>query len=146
MKTRVKLTKKAVTHRLVYAFAHGCLELNEPEAAVAMIRFERLQRPENLIAGYVKWTGYRSGPKPTIRVKHHKTGAIIDRPLEGDVVKFYAAAEEVLVKFPRRGIPMVLRELKDGNARRFAFSTMQRIVQRVRKATGEVDYVEALAH
>jgi hypothetical protein len=50
------------------------------------------------------------------------------------------------VKFPRRGIPMVLRELKDGNTRPFAFSTMRRIVQRVRKATGEADYVEALAH
>ena len=35
---------------------------------------------------------------------------------------------------------------KDGNAKPFAFSTMQHIVQRVRKATGEVDYVEALAH
>ena len=82
-----------------------------------------------------------SSGQPTIRVEHHKTGAIIDHPFEADVVKFYAAAEEVLVKFPRRGVPMVLRELKDGNARPFAFSTMQRIVQRVRKPTGEVDYV-----
>ena len=84
--------------------------------------------------------------KPTIRVENHKTGAIIDHPLEADGVKFYAAAEETLAKFPRRGIPMVLREHIDGNAKPFAFSTMQRIVQRVRKATGEVDYVEALAH
>ncbi len=147
MKTRVKLTKKAVTRDLTYAFAHGCLEHNEPEAAaVAMIRFERLQRPENLIAGHIKLTGYRGGPKPTIRIEHHKTGAIIDHPLEADGVKFYADAEEVLAKLPRCGIPMVLRELKDGNAKPFAFSTMQHIVQRVRKATGEVDYVEALAH
>ena len=41
---------------------------------------------------------------------------------------------------------MVLRELKDGNAKPFAFSRMQHIVQRVRKATSKVDYVEALAH
>src|SRR6476646_9665839 len=61
-------------------------------------------------------------------------------------IKFYAGAEEVLAKLPRCGIPMVLRELKDGNAKPFAFSTMQHIVQRVRKATGEVDYVEALVH
>ena len=39
---------------------------------------------------------------------------------------------------------MVLRELKDGNAKPFAF--MQHIVQRMRKATSKVDYVEALAH
>jgi hypothetical protein len=43
------------------------------------------------------------------------------------------------------GIPMVLRELKDGNAKPFAFS-MQHIVQRMRKATSKVDHVEALAH
>jgi hypothetical protein len=42
--------------------------------------------------------------------------------------------------------PAVLREFKDGNAKPFAFSVMQQIVQRVRKATGEVDYVEALVH
>jgi hypothetical protein len=66
--------------------------------------------------------------------------------LEADGVKFYADAEEVQAKLPRRGIPMVLRELKDGNAKPFGFSTLQHIVRRVRKATGEVDYVEALAH
>jgi hypothetical protein len=31
-------------------------------------------------------------------------------------------------------------------AKLFAFSTMQHIVQRMRKATGKVDDVEALAH
>ena len=33
-----------------------------------------------------------------------------------------------------------------GMAKPFSFSTMQHIVQRVRKDTGEVDYVEALVH
>jgi hypothetical protein len=37
--------------------------------------------------------------------------------LEADGVRFYADAEEVLARLPRRGIPMVLRELKDGNAK-----------------------------
>ena len=41
---------------------------------------------------------------------------------------------------------MVLRELDDGNPKPFAFSAMQHIVRRVRKATGEVDDVEALVH
>jgi len=35
---------------------------------------------------------------------------------------------------------------KIGKGKPFAFSTTQHIVQRLRKATGEVDYVEALAH
>jgi hypothetical protein len=40
---------------------------------------------------------------------------------------------------------MVPRELKVGT-KPFAISCMQHVIQRVRKATGEVDYVEALAH
>jgi hypothetical protein len=56
---------------------------------------------ENTIAGHIKWTGFRSRPKPTIRIEHLKTGAIIDHPLEADGVKSYA--EEVLAKLPRRG-------------------------------------------
>ena len=42
------------------------------------------------------------------------------------------------------GIPMVLRELRDGNAKPFAF--MQYSVRRMRIPTSNVDYVEALAH
>jgi integrase len=133
MKTRVKKTKAAVTREDVYKFANGCIESGEVEAAaVAVICFEWLQRPENVISGHIKWTGYRSG-KPTIRVEHHKTGAIIDHPLEADGVKFYADAEQVLAKLPRRGIPMILREVEEGKSKPFAFSTMQHIVQRMRK-------------
>ena len=43
------------------------------------------------------------------------------------------------------GIPMVLRELRDGNAKPFAFSCNTSFGACV-KATGKVDYVEALAH
>jgi integrase len=136
MKTRVKKTKAAVSREDVYKFANGCIESGEVEAAaVAVICFEWLQRPENVIAGHIKWNGYRNG-KPTIRVEHHKTGAIIDHPLEADSVKFYADAEEVLAKLPRRGIPMILREVEEGKSKPFAFSTMQHIVQRMRKKLG----------
>lgn len=133
MKNRIKLTKAAATRDEVYAFAHGCVEHGEVEAAaVAVICFEWLQRPENIIAGHIKWNGYRNG-KPTIRIEHHKTGAIIDHPLESDGVKFYAEAEEILAKLPKRGIPMILREIEDGKSKPFAFSSMQHIVQRMRK-------------
>jgi integrase len=136
MKTRAKKAKSAVTRDEVYAFARGCIESGEVEAAaVAVICFEWLQRPENVIAGHIKWTGYRNG-KPTIRVEHHKTGAIVDHPLEADGMKFYADAEEVLAKLPRRGISMVLREVEDGKSKPFAFSTMQHTVQRMRKKLG----------
>jgi Meiotically up-regulated gene 113 len=134
MKRRVKMQKAAVTRDEVYTFAHGCIEHGEIEAAaISVICFEWLQRPENVIAGHIKWNGYRNG-KPTVRIEHHKTGAIVDHPLEDeDGTRFYEEAEEILEKLPKRGVPMVLREVGKGKAAKpFAFSTMQHIVQRMR--------------
>jgi hypothetical protein len=142
MKSRVKLTKPAVNREQVYTFAHGCIERGEPGcAAAAVVCFEWLQRPENVIAGHIKWSGYRTSPKPTIQIEHHKTGAIVNHPLEekmedGSVVKFYADAEAVLSHLPRRGLPMILREVEDGKAKPYSFSGMQKIVQRMRKEIG----------
>ena len=142
MATRIKLTKPAVTREQVYAFAYGCVERGEPEcAAAAVICFEWLQRPENVIAGHIKWSGYRTGPKPTIRIEHHKTGSVIDHPLEeklaeGAIVKFYEEAESILAKLTRRGVPMILREVDDGISKPYSFSGMQKIVQRMRKEIG----------
>lgn len=149
MKTRVVQTKPAATRDQVYAFARGCVKRGQPECgAAAVIAFEWLQRPENVIAGHVKWTGYRTGSHPTIQIEHHKTGMVIDHPLEetladGTVVKFYAEAEDILSHLTRRGTPMILREIRtvkgDGEkvaAKPYSFSGMQKIVQRMRKDIG----------
>lgn len=139
MKTRVKATKPAVSRDQVYKFAHGCIASGEVEAAAAaVICFEWLQRPENVIAGHIKWSDYRSAKTPNvIKILHHKTGAVVMHPLEetvdGRLVKFYEEAEQVLSHLPRRGVSMILREIEDGKAKPFAFSTMQHIVQRMRK-------------
>jgi len=139
MKTRVKATKAAVTRDQVYQCAHGCVAAGEVEvAAAAVICFEWLQRPENVIAGHLNWTDYRSEKNPTIiRILHHKTGAVVLHPLEETsskgVVKFYDEAEQILSHLPRRGVSMILRDLGDGNAKPFAFSTMQHKVQSMRK-------------
>ena len=55
-------------------------------AKSAVICFEWLQRPENVVAGHIKWTGYRTGSKPTIRIEHHKPGAVIDHQLESRIL------------------------------------------------------------
>jgi hypothetical protein len=142
MRTRVKLVKPAATREQVYIFANGCVARGEFEcAAVAVICFEWLQRPENVVAGHIKWSGYRTGPSPTIQVEHHKTGAVVAHPLEeklsdGSVVKFYEDAEKVLSHLKRRGIPMILRQIEEGKAKPFSFSGMQKIVQRMRKDIG----------
>ncbi|WP_441258965.1 hypothetical protein AB7008_15060 [Bradyrhizobium sp. 521_C7_N1_3] len=135
LKVRTKKKKAAVTRDEVYVFAEGAIELGEIEAAaVAVICFEWLQRPENVVAGHIKWSGYRTGPRPTIRIEHHKTGEIVDHPLEADGVKFYEEAEEVLSRLSRLGTPMILYEVGPGKAKTFGMSTMQHKVQRIRKA------------
>jgi hypothetical protein len=144
LENRIIQKKHAATREQVYSFAWGCIDEGEVEAAaVAVICFEWLQRPENVVAGHIKWTTYRNN-KPTIRVEHHKTGEIVDHPLEeelpdGTIVKFYEDAEEVLSHLKRRGVPMILREAEDGIYKPFAHSTMQHIVQRMRKKLGLSD-------
>ena len=112
---RTKATKPAATRDQVYAFANTAIQSGYPEAAAAaIICFEWLQRPENVLSGYIRWTDYRGREAPTaIRVFHHKTGAVVLHPLQDvDGTLFYADAEDVLARLPRRGIPMILHEMR----------------------------------
>jgi hypothetical protein len=112
---RTMATKPAATRDQVYTFAWGAIEAGHPEAAAAaVICFEWLQRPENVLAGYVTWSSYRSKEHPNaIKILHHKTGAVVWHPLEeatdDGTVKFYEEAEAVLAKTPRHGVPVVLK-------------------------------------
>jgi hypothetical protein len=139
---RTKGTKPAATREQVYAFAWGCIERGQPEAAAAaVICFEWLQRPENVLAGYLRWTDYRSKEWPSaIKIEHHKTGAVVWHPLEEKteigIVKFYEDAEAVLDCLPRRGVPMILRQVKEGITKPFSFSGMQKIVHTMRDKLG----------
>jgi hypothetical protein len=87
----------------------------------------------------------RTGPKPTIRIEHHKTGAITDHPLEeiqkdGLVIRFYEEAERIISHLSHRGSPMILREVEAGKFKPYSFSGMQKIVQRMRKEIGLPTY------
>jgi hypothetical protein len=68
----------------VILFAKGAIDLGHPEAAAAaVVCFEWLQRPENVLGGYVTWSDYRSKDHPNaIKILHHKTGAVVWHPLE----------------------------------------------------------------
>jgi hypothetical protein len=87
----------------------------------------------------------RSGPKPTIRIGHHKTGAIIDHRVEADGVAFYADAEEALAKLPP-GYQWSFANLKTGTPSRSRSTACNTSFSACVNVTGEVDYVEALAH
>lgn len=104
---RARLVKPAVDREAVYTFAWAAVEAGRPEAAAAaVICFEWLQRPENVIGGYVRWSDYRPGE--SIRIEHHKTGEMVVHPLTDGAVAFYPEAEEVLAQLPKRGVPIVL--------------------------------------
>jgi hypothetical protein len=74
MKQRVKKTKPAVARDDVYKFAWDAIEAGHPEpAAAAVIAFEWLQRPENILAGCITWPDYRGEQAPSALKEHHKT-------------------------------------------------------------------------
>jgi hypothetical protein len=48
---------------------------------VAVICFEWLQRPENVMAGLLTWPDYRSKKWPhAVRIEHHKNKALVWQP------------------------------------------------------------------
>jgi hypothetical protein len=134
--------KPAASREQVYRFAWGCIEHGRPEpAAAAVICFEWLQRPENVLGGYIRWSDYRSKEWPNaVRIEHHKTGEFVWHPLEeiveGQRTQFYADAEAVLARLPRRGLPMILRHMKGDGAKPYSFSGFQKIVHQMRDKLG----------
>ena len=135
---RTMATKPAATREQVYRFAWAAIEAGHPEpAAAAVICFEFLQRPENVLAGYLAWPDYRGKDAPNaIKITHHKTGAVIWHPLEETTgqgtVKFYGDAEAVLARLPRRGVAMILKVRRDGITEPFDRHEMAKIVRRIR--------------
>ena len=83
-----------------------------------------------------------------VRIEHHKTGELVWHPLEetidGVTTRFYEDAEAVLAKLPRRGMPMILREVQPPRHRAdqpqtcklFSFSGFQKKIQDLRKEIG----------
>ena len=142
LKVRAKKVKAAVTREEVYAFAWGAIDAGYPEAAAtAVICFEWLQRPENVVAGCIKWSDFRAPSAPSIiRVEHHKTGTVAPHPLEEmtdeGLVKFYADAEEILAKLPKLGTPMIMRKTGKGEkviGKPWLYSSLNHVVTRLRK-------------
>jgi hypothetical protein len=139
-KRRILKTKPAATREQVYSFAWGAIEAACPEAAAAaVICFEWLQRPENVVGGYLTWPDYRPADFPhALRIVHHKTGAVVWHPLEevtpDGPVPFYPEAESVLARLPRRGVPMILKAVKGGPAVPFSIMAMDKRVRKLRLA------------
>jgi hypothetical protein len=139
---RIKKIKAAVDRETVYSFAWKAIEAGHPEpAAAAVICFEWLQRPENVLQGCLAWPDYRGRENPTmVRIFHHKTGAVVWHPLEektdAGTVQFYPEAEAILAKLPRRGPPMILQAKRNKTVAPFRPNRMAKLV---RKLAGDFD-------
>jgi hypothetical protein len=87
------------------------------------------------------WPDYRGQQAPSaIKINHHKTGAVVWHPLEeiteAGLVKFYADAEAVLARLPRRGIAMILKASRNGAAEPYDRHEMAKIVRKLRQQIG----------
>lgn len=79
-----KGTTRPATRAEAYALADALAAHGQPWlGAVALVCFEWHQRPENVLAGSLRWSDYRPAERPHhVRIAHHKTGAEVWLPLE----------------------------------------------------------------
>ncbi len=129
-----KRTKPAASRSEAYALAHALRDMGQPHlGAAALICFEWLQRPENIIAGKITWADYRPTDRPNmVRIFHHKTGEIVWMPLEDSDGLLYPELEEYLSDLPRLGLPIVLTTGARGTHRPYSQFYARDLVRRAR--------------
>ncbi len=118
-----------------YALAFTLRDMGHaPLGAAALICFEWLQRPENVLAGWISWSHYRPPERPNhVRIIHHKTGEVVWHPLEHDGQRFYPEIEEYLATVPRLGVPIVLMSAKHGEPRPYSGGHPRRLIRVARQ-------------
>jgi hypothetical protein len=133
-----KKTKPAATREEAYALATALRNLGEPHlGAAALICFEWLQRPENVLTGKITWRDYRGADHPKhVRILHHKTGEEVLQPLEDDGTLLYPELEAYLQTVPRLGTPIVVTKGSRGPSRPYAMVYAQARVRQARVAAG----------
>lgn len=130
-----------------YALSAAIREYGHPHlAAVPLICFEWLQRPENILAGHLRWTDYRPPERrDCVRIVHHKTGEVVWHPLTGNGESFYPELETYLATLSRTTIPIVVSPGSRGPQKPYSFSYAKRIVREARRATGLSEHITMTA-
>lgn len=154
-------TTAPATRAEAFALADALAAIGHPSlGAVALIAFEWLQRPENVIGGHLTWSQYRPPHRPhSVEIFHHKTGERIWQPLDdiredpetGETVvrPLYPEIEAWLARLPRLGVPVVMlqpqRGPKDASGRRparlYSESYADNLVQKARTEAGLPSHV-----
>ena len=138
---------KHATRAEAFALSAAIRAFGHPHLAmVPLVCFEWLQRPENILAGHLRWTDYRPIERPHhVRIVHHKTGEIVWHPLEAGGERFYPELEQLLSELDRLAIPIVVSPGERGAARPYSFSYAKRIVRDARRAAGMPEHVTMTA-
>jgi integrase len=128
-------SKVAATRAEAYALANALREIGEPHlGAAALICFEWLQRPENVLTGQITWPDYRPADHPHhVRIFHHKTGQVVLQPLEDEGRKLYPELETYLAELARIGVPIVVTKGSRGPSRPYAMVYAQAKVREARE-------------
>lgn len=140
-------TVKHATRAEAYALSSAIREYGHPHLAIVpLICFEWLQRPENVLAGYLRWSDYRPPERPNyVRVVHHKTSEIVWHPLQEGSERFYPELESYLAILPRLGLPIIVSPGMRGPSRPYSFSYAKRIVRESRRAAGLPEHITMTA-
>ncbi len=139
--------KPAATRDEAIALHRALIKIGHPHlAAVPLVCFELLQRPENVLGGHLTWADYRPEERPDhMRVYHHKTGARVWHQLEDEDGPLYPDTDSYLVTLPRLGVSIVLyvarKGAKKGHAAPYTFFRARAIVRRARRAAGLSEHV-----
>lgn len=149
-------TTEPASRAEAYALAETLAGIGHPTlGAAALICYEWLQRPENVLAGKISWTDYRPAHHPlAVRIDHHKTKKKIWQPLEDEGGRLYPEIEAFLMRLPRLGVPIVLFEPERGpkNAstgkrtpRLYSLEHARHVVQHARAKAGLPKHVTLAA-
>jgi hypothetical protein len=130
-----------------YALSKAIADSGHPHlAAVPIICFEWLQRPENVLAGHLSWGDVRPADRPHhVRIDHHKTGKKVLQPLEDAQGRLFPELEDYLAKLPRLGLAVVLTPGRRGEPRPYSFSYAKRIAREARRKAGLPEYLTMTA-
>ena len=147
--TRFRSTSsiQRATRAEAFALSEAIKAYGHPHLAIVpLVCFEWLQRPENILAGYLRWTDYRPAERPThVRIVHHKTGEIVWHPLEDSAERFYPELEQSLAELDRLAVPIVVSLGQRGAVHPYSFSYAKRIVREARRAAGLPEHVTMTA-
>ena len=152
--------RKACTRAEAYALSNALKALGHPHLGlVPLVCYEWHQRPENILAGHLRWSDWRPPERPdAVRVEHHKTGEEVWLPLEdekeeGEKELLFPEIERYIADLQRLGPAIVMRPKRRVDSRQnkknepevvhrlYEFGHARHLVQKARKDAGLGKYV-----